>query len=310
MNIDLSKLMKAPYSVITLILGVFSVSFPCISIGNDHDWATHPPTTWVPVIIGAILIAISVLIFGFTLWSKRKIDAEGLDYSCVKETKGVLSIKISECEIRVVEGRIEEQRYAPNVVVVLPCNEYFHDECAHDTRSTLGAYVDRVFKGQIHEFVALVKAEAKAKFGQGEIFQKTKDETGESFGSGKCLLLLNPLGRPDPIALISTTTQRAGQGLTTQISCIFEGMHELNKSLADARINEAVMPVLGAGHGGIHKPLAIIGLLLAVAEAARYGQGAQRLKKVTIVLFKKDAESPSEVGPSAVRRALALIAQA
>jgi hypothetical protein len=33
------------------------------------------------------------------------------------------------------------------------------------------------------------------------------------------------------------------------------------------------MPILGVGHAGIYKPLALVGLLLAVAEAARYGQG-------------------------------------
>jgi hypothetical protein len=283
----LKELIKQPFWIIALIAGVLMISFPCITFGSDHSWTPHAPSTWVTVIAGGVLLLLSVLSYGFTLFSKRKIDAEGLDYSCVKEAKGVFSIKISECEISVIQGRIEEQRYAPNVVVVLPCNEYFDDRCAHDTRSALGAYANRVFGDQTGAFASLIKSEAKNNFGQGEVFQKTVTETGESFGSGKCLLLLNPLGRPDPVALISTTTQRAGQGLTTQISCLFVGMHELNKCLADARINEAVMPVLGAGHGGLHKPLALTSLLLAVAEAARYGYGAQRLKKSLLFFSKK-----------------------
>jgi hypothetical protein len=63
-------------------------------------------------------------------------------------------------------------------------------------------------------------------------------------------------------------------------------MQELMKCLADARLNEVLMPVLGSGHGRIDPPLALVGLLLAVAEAARYGQGSQRLRSVTVVAFK------------------------
>ena len=85
-------------------------------------------------------------------------------------------------------------------------------------------------------------------------------------------------------------------------------MNDLFERLADARVSEVTMPILGAGHGGIGAPLALVGLLLAIAEVARYGQGGQRLKKVTIVVFKKDAESSPEVDNIVVRRTLALIA--
>jgi hypothetical protein len=84
-------------------------------------------------------------------------------------------------------------------------------------------------------------------------------------------------------------------------------MHELVTRLANARLNEVVMPILGAGHGGIDTPLAFVGLLLAVAEAARYGQGGQHLKRVTIVVYKPDADNPPSVDEVIVRRALALI---
>jgi hypothetical protein len=84
-------------------------------------------------------------------------------------------------------------------------------------------------------------------------------------------------------------------------------MHELISKLADARITEAVMSIIGAGHGGIDPPLAFVGLILAIAEAAHYGQGAQRLRTVTVVVFKRDANTPAQVAQVVVRRALALI---
>jgi hypothetical protein len=85
-------------------------------------------------------------------------------------------------------------------------------------------------------------------------------------------------------------------------------MNELFAKLADARISEVAMPVLGAGHGGIGAPHALVGLLLAIADAARYGQGTQRPRRVTIVVFKKNAESIAQVDSIVVRRTLALIA--
>ena len=87
------------------------------------------------------------------------------------------------------------------------------------------------------------------------------------------------------------------------------GMRELVGRLADARINQVVMPVLAAGHGGIYAPLALVGLLSAIGEAARYGEGGQRLRRVTIVVFKRDADSRPEVAEVVVRRALALVGQ-
>jgi hypothetical protein len=155
--------------------------------------------------------------------------------------------------------------------------------------------------------MSFAKQECKRKLGQGTEQQKTEETRAESFGPGRCVLLMEPLKRSLPVALVSTTTQRAGQGLACRISYLFDGLRELAMRLADARLNEITMPILGAGHGGINPPLALVGLLLAVAEASRYGDGRQCMKKVTIVVFKRDANSLPQVDPVVVRRALALV---
>jgi hypothetical protein len=167
--------------------------------------------------------------------------------------------------------------------------------------------VSHAFQGQAKSFIAAVQDECRKKIRPTTEQQKTEDTRAESFGAGHCVLLIKPLGQFVPVALVSTTTQRAGEGLSGQISYLFSGMRELVVRLADSRINEVTMPVLGAGHGGIYPPLALVGLLLAVAEAARYGQGGQRLKRVTVVVFKRETNSAPEVNPVVVRRALALI---
>jgi hypothetical protein len=67
------------------------------------------------------------------------------------------------------------------------------------------------------------------------------------------------------------------------------------------------MPIFGGGHGGLSPQLALVGTLLAIAEAARYGERGHRLKKATIVVYKRDSSSPAEVNEVVIRRALALI---
>lgn len=305
------ELLKQPYWVIALILGVGLVTFPCITIDKDYHWVTHSPNPFLPVVVGIVMLLLSSVSFAFTLLSKRSANADnvgaGLDLTRVKESKGVLWTTVGRCEIRIVEGRIQDHVCEAGVAVVLPCNEYFDDRCTGDTKSALGAYVNRVFEGQVAAFISLMKDECRKKLGTGVEQQKTDEERAESFGAGRCVLLIKPLDRSVPVALVSTTTQRAGQGLAARISYLFDGMRELVARLADARLTEVAMPILGAGHGGIDPPLAFVGLLLAVAEAARYGQGGQRLKRVTIVVFKKDEDSPAAVDQVVVRRALALI---
>jgi len=231
----------------------------------------------------------------------------GLDFTRVRENNGILSTTVRGCEIRVTNGRIEEHGLESAVAVVLPCNEYFDDRCAYDPASALGAYVKRVFDGEIDEFISFSKAECKKRFGAGVQQQKTDDEFAQSFGAGRALLLLNPLGRPVPIGLVSTTTQRASQGLAARTSYLFDGICELVTRLVDARLREVVMPILGAGHGGIHPAAAFVSLLLALAESARYAPSGKPLKSATVIVFQKDANSPPQVDPVVVRRALALI---
>ena len=86
---------------------------------------------------------------------KREHSAEsvflGLDPKLVVERDGNLSATINGCEIMAAAGRIEDFRAPVQTVIVLPCNEYFDDQCAYDTRSALGAYVNKVFPGKTDE---------------------------------------------------------------------------------------------------------------------------------------------------------------
>jgi Domain of unknown function (DUF6430) len=304
-----AALLKQPYWVIALFLGLLLIGAACTTVDKDNHLNTHGPTTYWLIGPGVFALVLSTVGLGFHLWQTRSSDDSdaGLDMRRVKEGNGALWTTVSGCEIRVVNGRIEDCPQEPGLTVVLPCNEFFDDRCASDTKSALGSYVHRVFKGQADEFLALMRRESRKQLGQSQEQQKTNTERAPSFGVGRCVLLDSPLNRSVPLALVSTTTQRAGEGLSAKISYLFDAMRDLATRLAGARLNEVAMPVLGSGHGGIDAPLAFVGLVLAVAEAARYGRGGKRLRRVTIIVFQADKNTPPEIDRLVVRRTLALI---
>jgi hypothetical protein len=102
---------------------------------------------------------------------KREHSAEsvflGLDPKLVVERDGKLSATINGCEIAAAAGRIEDFPATVRTVVVLPCNEYFDDQCAYDTRSALGAYVNKVFPGKTDALFRSLKASAQRIWEQG-----------------------------------------------------------------------------------------------------------------------------------------------
>jgi hypothetical protein len=130
----LKALLKQPYWVIALVFGVPLVSFPCPTVDTDYHLTSHPPTTLLPVVLGIALLVLSSTAFGFTLLAKRTGGANalcGLDLKRVTEANGALWTNVSGCRIQVLNGRIEEYRHEPGAAIVLPCNEYFEDRCAH-----------------------------------------------------------------------------------------------------------------------------------------------------------------------------------
>jgi hypothetical protein len=204
-----------------------------------------------------------------------------------------------------IAGRIQDHPISDQTAVVLPCNEYFDDKCASDTRSALGAYVSSAFAGRVEDFSTHVKTECAKRLGPAVQRQKTGQDCALSYGPGHALLMGGALGSSVPIALLSTTTQRAGQALLSKASFVFEAVCELVSCLADELLSHIVTPVLGAGHGGMDSSTPFVILALALAEAVR-SVPSLPLRSATIFDFKRDEESSTKVDPVVVRRALAL----
>jgi len=313
----LKEFLEKPYWVILLIIGVLLAVLSCMDINYEnkiwHVSSNSQPTSWWLFGIGIVLIIISITIFVYTLISKASAKSSGSDALShagqVTETNGVLSAKVGDCLIQIVNGRIEDFLNRADVTFVLPCNEYF-DICPDHPKSTLGSFVNREFVSQKSEFQTLIHNECANKLGKGTKEQRTAKDTGVSYGPGRCVQVVKPLGRPYSVALLATSTLRAGLGLSSRISHLADGIRELAINLAETRTNteEVIMPVLGGGNAGISPQLALIATLLAIAEAARYGQGGQRPKIVTIVVFKAGPNVPATVDSAVLRRFLDLVA--
>lgn len=226
----------------------------------------------------------------------------------VTESKGVISTRVAGHEIRIIYGEIDQVALDDIEVVALPCNEYFDNLCSGDLRSALGAFVECHFPGRAEEFSNLISNECRQTLGEGQTLQKTASEAAQSFGVGSSILLRNPLGFKHSVALVATTTQRAGQGLSGRVSYLFEGMHNLLSALADARMNRILMPLMGAGHGGISPPQALVGILLALAEASKAGMKVGHPKTVTVVIYQRAGQERPSISPTEVKKALSLLA--
>src|SRR5579862_8797564 len=181
----LKALFKQPYWVVALVLGVALISLTCVTMDKENHWSTHSPGTLWLAVVGVALVILSSVAFAVTLLEQRESRANelgGLDAKRVQKRDGVFFTHIDGCEIRVVNGRIEEYQRSVGAAIVLPCNEYFDDQCVDDTRSTLGAYANRLFEGRSAELASLIRAESRKKLGKGVEQQKTDDERAESFG--------------------------------------------------------------------------------------------------------------------------------
>ncbi len=251
----LEKLLNKPFEVLTLVGGLLVAVLATVSLKKDSLDLNQSPN-YVLFAFGVGLAVVSVVVLSSERWTTAGFGGkreQASTLTLVSEADGAFWTKLGECEVRVVYGKIEHFRAEEGLAVVLPCNEYFDDDCVLDVRSALGAYVGAVFSGRTSTLQSLIRDEAVRILGPGSLQKKNDKEQALSFGIGKCFLLENPLGHNGTMALVSTTTQREDEGLAGKISYVFAAMNSVVRALANAgRYSVIVTPVLGSGHGRIN----------------------------------------------------------
>lgn len=242
--------------------------------------------------------------FRGNLWTANAPDlVEGIketDTSKVRRITNGYCVDLGRMTIKVLLGRIEEFDCDEACLVELPANEFFDDDCIHDARSALGAFMQHHFRGNISAIQALVKAGLANE--PTEEVNKKPGETASSYGVGTCVFLDCPLSSRLRIAMVSVTTQRSDVGLRADAAYVFEAAASLQRVMANHRLTRLYVPILGSGHGGLRGEVSLVCMLIAFGELHR--KSAFNLKEVNIVVFRSSETSAPSVSEVTIRRAL------
>lgn len=216
-------------------------------------------------------------------------------------------VTLGSLHVRVAFGRLELMlEPAEDCLMALPANEFFDDECIHDNRSALGAFVQHHFPGRTLDLQALVAAALAGKVSSQ--VDKYPGETAASYGIGKCVYLENPLEKRVRLAMVAVTTQRANAGLQAKASYIFEAALSLSQLMANHRLTRLYMPVIGSGHGGLKPETGLICLLLAFSELQKQ-LGHRHLREINFVVYRPNSDAVPIISESSARNLLKFAAE-
>jgi antiphage defense system Thoeris ThsA-like protein len=295
----LEKLSKEKLSVVLAVVG--SV-FLLAALFDVQDITKLQITrasaiNWLSLLVGVVLTATAVGLHFFD-----ELSGSWITKRRVTKIPDGFQIDLSGTRVAVHFGRLEEFPVADgHCAVVLPANEFFDDECVRDDRSALGAFMKKNFPIQIPEIQQLIFDGTKS-FPPTDV-EKEDGVVAKSFGVGRCVFLDKPLNSTHRFVVAAVTTKRARVGLRSEVGFIFSVVSELQRLVADKRLRGLVIPVLGAGHGGLKIEMALFALVLALSEAIGRDP-ARHLQSVDIVVFKPDNSKKPQIKPSTVKRIL------
>lgn len=274
---------KQKFPTILLFFGVTLIfaGFFDIKDITKLSITANSKANYIIAAFGGLLVTISILIYLFD-----ELTLGWLGRSKIAKNELGFGTQISNTTINILFGRLETlSSNSDESMVVLPANEFFDDECIRDGNSALGAYVNHRFTNQDKQIEALITTSLKNCH-----HIEVEKEVGikqKSYGVGEGVFLKKPLGSNQPILFLAVTTKRAKEGIRAEMSYIFQGMRKIQHIAADNRINSAYIPIMGSGHGGLKKEVALFALLLAVCDSVTKLNG-HHLKTINIVIFQSD----------------------
>jgi len=247
--------------------------------------------------LGTIFSLISISVY---LFDEKTLG--WLSSKKIKKLEHGFGTKLLNSKINILFGRLESlSNEFEEAMVILPANEFFDDECINDSRSALGAYFNKKFTNQTEQIKELILHELKD--AKSLEVEKETNVMQKSYGVGKGVLLKNPMGSNQPVMLVAVTTKRAGEGLSAELSYIFKAVNRIQSVAADNRIDTVFVPVMGSGHGGLKKEVALFGLLLAICNGITKHNG-HHIRNFNIVVFQGDDKTPPSVSKIISKRLL------
>jgi len=274
------------YKIASLIFAFLFLFFGIFKVNDLSKFAIEvlPHPYLISVIIGALFLMISLILYfeiGIDLFSLHRIRISKIKNESIYT-------EIGKTNLIIRFDKLENVVKKENSVVVLPANEYFDDECIKDSKSALGAYLDKYFRNNLDQFQKLVNDKLAQSCSECTL-QKKKEDDGEqkSYGIGCCVFLDKPLNSAEKILLVAVTEQRAGLGLYSNISFVYKAVNEIYRKIIDHRIKNVYIPLLGSGHGGLNKRIALLTLITAFTELLKKDNG-DKIDSLKIVIYKND----------------------
>lgn len=290
---------KQSYLVILLVIGSLIIILSVFDVKDFSKLQVEPRTTivWLGVLIGVVLTAFALFFYG-----QDRLTLGWFKSASVLMKDGQLKANCKNSQINLIFGEIQEvANNMPGSLVVLPANEYFDDECIHDVKSALGAYVQSVFPNQANEVQKLIKENLESV--ESVEIEKEPGITQASYGVGSGVLLKEPLHSKQPVLFLSVTTKRAGEGLRAEMSHIFVAVKKIQEVAADNRVDTVCIPVMGTGHGGLPNEVGLFSLVLAICDGISKPCG-HHLKQYNIVIYRANSKEKPSISVGASKRIL------
>jgi len=275
----IKELVGAPLEKLVLIVGSIFFLLAFNPISYDEHWVFKLNTwpNWWLLFVGITLIGIALYSFVKpSVWRIRHVERINNGFRIKLDADHIINIVLGEIE---AVGCNKS-----HVVVVLPANTSFDDDCIRDPRSALGAFVQKHFPSGITEMQRLIQDEAKKTL--------PNDMSGvDNYPVGSNIFLEKPLGSNYRIMITAITQFSQQQGFVADTESLVKCLKGIFKTSAGQRLSEIYMPVIGSGHGGLDFNMAI-SLILLVSIWYMKQKGGKHIKQLTVVVLdKKDKKS-------------------
>lgn len=270
---DAKAIVLAPVTNVLCVAGVALLVISFLDYDKTTGLSLHGQIHTGPAIIGLILVLIGVLLFLLT--NRFRAKNVRLDYSKGVDIKrGNLTIKIQTGEIQSITVSTK------NSVIVLPVNTTFIDDCATDKRTVMGAFFLECFPEKVATlpalFLDILSSHGLHPDGNGQ------------FMAGTTIILPDDYAKPAKIVITASTIRVAGSGITSNPHIICSCVESILRCTVDQRVDTIYLPIIGSGHGGVDKGMALLFILLAFLH---FSKAYHHIKLIQIVVHPKDVQS-------------------
>jgi len=269
---DMKAILLAPLTNIICGGGILLVIASFAEYDKVQGLSLHRSIHWLMTGSGFLLIIAGAAIY---LWTRESIARRAkLDYEKGVEIKrGGVIILVKAGEIQAIQG------LTSNSAVVLPANTTFIDDCAADRRSAMGAFFAEHFPGEIGGLPTLFKHILDS-LGKQPV-------EGNRYSPGTTFILPDRFWKPAKIVVTASTIRSFETGITSNPYIICNCVEGILRITADERVDTIYVPILGSGHGGVDRGLALLFLLLALLHFLKFHH---HITKVQIVVHPNDVD--------------------